>query len=302
MRYLAAVIETGAYARAAETCHVTQPAISASIAQLEAELGAPLLERGAFGARPTVLGTLVFERAKLILAEVARTKDEIAAFRTGEGGVVVVGVSPMTECALAPQIMERFAQRWPRVRITVIAGLSGELFERLARGELDLVFNSPPPEIGDVPELDIEVLRIIDDVVIAAADHPINDPANRTLERLGQYRWIITARSAETANRFFGAFQAAGHSVPAHLIRLDSFPIIGELVSQGWLFMISPILFRYISRLAGHRRIAAYTIAGFAFPRRVCIAKRKGAIPSSNAQKMIEMIRQHVAEFDLGLV
>lgn len=297
LKYFAAIVETGGYARAADVCHVTQPTLSSSMTQLEAELGAPLLERGAFGARPTAVGALLFERAKLLLAEVSRTRADIATLNRGEGGHVVVGVSPMTECALAPAILSTFLERWPHVEVTMVAGLSGELFARLVRGELDLVFNSPPRGMELPAGLEMEILKTVKDVVIGRADHPLASGGDTSLRTLAGYKWIITSRASQTINSFFAAFQDEGVDTPRDLIRMDSFPLVARAVAdRNYLFGISPLLLDHFNALAGgNGLIRGYDVPSFAFPRILSLATRAGGAPSKAAREMIAIIREACA-------
>jgi transposase len=56
-----------------------------------------------------------------VLAESELTKTEISTIKSGEGGALAMGVSPMTECTLAPAIVAEFSRIWPKVKVTIVS-------------------------------------------------------------------------------------------------------------------------------------------------------------------------------------
>ena len=86
LQALQAVADTGSFQAAAEQLCITQPAVSRAIADLEVELGAPLLTRLAKGATLTEFGSTVLKHAQAIDQEVARIQDSAKALRGAGGG------------------------------------------------------------------------------------------------------------------------------------------------------------------------------------------------------------------------
>ncbi|MBQ1766158.1 MAG: LysR family transcriptional regulator, partial [Aquincola sp.] len=84
LKYFVRIVELGGLSAAAQSLHVAQPSLSQHVANLEAELGLPLLERGARGARPTPAGRRLYEQAKALL----RQAGDIPALVRQEGGEV----------------------------------------------------------------------------------------------------------------------------------------------------------------------------------------------------------------------
>jgi molybdenum-dependent DNA-binding transcriptional regulator ModE len=82
--YFLKIVEAGSFSQAARTVHVAQPALSQQIAELEASLGVPLLQRSARGVKPTAVGDILYEEASSIL----RKYDKAGLVRSSAGDVV----------------------------------------------------------------------------------------------------------------------------------------------------------------------------------------------------------------------
>ncbi|HEX2528453.1 MAG TPA: LysR family transcriptional regulator [Geminicoccus sp.] len=94
LRYLVAVADTRHYGRAAEACHVTQPALSMQIQELEAQLGVELLERCRGGIELTQIGREIVRRARTVLTEVRDLEDHARHHRRVLSGPLRLGVIP----------------------------------------------------------------------------------------------------------------------------------------------------------------------------------------------------------------
>jgi DNA-binding transcriptional LysR family regulator len=301
LRHFIAVYETGSFVRAAEECCVSQPAISSGVAQLEAILGVTLFDRGGFGARPTSFGTHLYRRAKLISSELLRARDEISALRQGEVGAVSIGVGPLFEQTILPSVISAFTQRFPRVQITTVEGISTDLFRRLLRGELDFSFSTPPSWLVPPDGLEMEVLQEANDVTISASDHVVWTQDDFSLAKLAEYPWIISASVSEASQTFFDRFSSAGVAPPKTVVRTDSLPMIRELVREhGFLCVVSleftqlrdntGPLFRFLKE--NH----------FPFRRRICVAKRVESVFTPAADALKAMFIRHMNDAkDIGL-
>lgn len=291
LRHFVAVYDTGGFARAAEICHVSQPSVSASVAQLEAELGVSLFERGAFGARPTLYSRQFYDRARLVLAELRRATDEVAALREGDGGSVAVGIGPLFEHTIMPSVLAEFVVRRPRVSVATAEGLTVELYARLARGELDFVISTPPGWIDAPPEVAVEVLHETRDVVVASTEHPLWAGSDFSLEELARHPWVVSARVGEATRSFFLAFAEAGIDPPRSLVRTDSIAILRKLVERsGFLCVVSP---HFAAPLIGPGPNALRIVPGdhFGFPRRLCIATRRSGSLTAAAADLLADVR-----------
>lgn len=117
LEYMAAVAQHGTFGGAADAVHVSQPAMSAQIAELEQRLGVTLFERDRHGARLTVEGEAVLVAARTVLDDVDRLL-EVAAERSDDlVGPLRIGVIPTMAPYLLPTIVRETTRRYPRAEL-----------------------------------------------------------------------------------------------------------------------------------------------------------------------------------------
>ncbi|MFI6951495.1 LysR family transcriptional regulator [Streptomyces sp. NPDC050422] len=144
MRYVVAVAETKNFTRAAEQCLVVQSALSHQIARLERELGARLFERTSRRVRLTAAGEAFLPAARQSLDAAERARAEVAAVAGEIRGPLAVGAIPTVTAVDLPAALKRFHLRHREVRISLRAGASEELVERVRQGTLDAAFLGLP--------------------------------------------------------------------------------------------------------------------------------------------------------------
>ncbi|MVV48826.1 LysR family transcriptional regulator [Pseudomonas sp. PB120] len=142
LRALLAICESGSIQEASRILHISQPSLSRSIKDLESELGVHLLVRSNRGITLTVYGEHLLSRARLILAEVRRAKDEIETLKGRTSGHITIGVSPVTPSSQFVNCLARFSARHPKVSIQIEELRPNKLIEGLREGRLDLVLTS----------------------------------------------------------------------------------------------------------------------------------------------------------------
>lgn len=148
LTYLVAIAETGHMGRAAERAGVTQPTLSAQIAELERKLGVRLAERGRSGAMLTDIGRDTVKRARDILSAVEDLKDHAAGAQTGLAGTMRLGVLPTIGPYLLPHILPALHSRYPDLRLYVREDFPGPLEAGLLEGRFDLLIASLPVDMG----------------------------------------------------------------------------------------------------------------------------------------------------------
>jgi LysR family nitrogen assimilation transcriptional regulator len=92
LRYFLAIVEEGSISNAAKRGNVAQPALSVHMRKLEAELGAQLLVRGPRGVTPTEAGDLLANRARTLLSDMERSKEEVRSLGQEPVGTVRLGL------------------------------------------------------------------------------------------------------------------------------------------------------------------------------------------------------------------
>jgi LysR family hydrogen peroxide-inducible transcriptional activator len=148
LEYVIAVADHGTFGAAAQAVHVSQPAMSAQIAELEQRLGLTLFERDRRGARVTPEGAPIVEAARRVVGE-ARHLVELAADRQGDlVGELSVGVIPTMGPYLLPTIVREVRRRYPSAELVLREERTHDLVAALEAGELDLgLLASPVAEL-----------------------------------------------------------------------------------------------------------------------------------------------------------
>ena len=146
MRYFEALASARHFGKAAELVHVSQPALSAQIMEMENHLGVKLVERSRSGVFLTRKGEEVLARTRAILAEVDQL--ELSA-RTSSGtleGRIRIGVIPTLAPYLVPRLVPHLRQVYPAIEIELKESVTSRLVADLGEGLLDAVVAALPIE------------------------------------------------------------------------------------------------------------------------------------------------------------
>lgn len=171
LQFLIALAEHGNFSRAAEASHVTQPTLSAAIKELEAILGAVLVERGARGANLTPAGDAALERARRVLTE---TEDLVTAVQAaGEPlcGPFRLGVIPTIAPFLLPRVLPAVRQDYPNLELFLREDLTGRLYEALRERRLDAALVALP---YDAPGISSRAIASDEFLFACSAQHPLS--------------------------------------------------------------------------------------------------------------------------------
>ncbi len=172
LRILAAAHRGGSFAAAAAFCHLTPPAVTMQMQQLETEAGIPLFQRNGRGLTLTEAGREILAAADRIEAILADCGAGLAALKSLDAGRVTVGVVS-TAKYFAPRMLAAFARTHPRIEIELVVGNRQETIDAFAAGRFDIAIMGRPPE--DI-EVESTVMGDHPHVIIAPPDHPL---ANR---------------------------------------------------------------------------------------------------------------------------
>src|SRR5438034_7597840 len=124
---LAAVARHGSFSHAARELHLSQPAVSMQVRQLEQTLGLPLLERVGKRAFPTKAGELLLAHAGRALRELETGLEVVQQLRGIVAGRIRLGTSASFSIYLLPPALRQFRSRYPRTELTVVTGNAPEI-------------------------------------------------------------------------------------------------------------------------------------------------------------------------------
>lgn len=174
LEYIVAIAEKGQVGLAARALNVSQPSLSAQLAEVEADLGVVLFHRGRSGARITPMGEEIVRRARQILHE----HQDLRAVARGGGifqGRLRLGVLPSIGPYLLPGVVQRLHAEHPSFRLIVREENTRSLDEGLRSGRLDMIISTPEDHPG------ARVLPLFSErlLLAMALDHPLGGRKTR---------------------------------------------------------------------------------------------------------------------------
>jgi LysR family transcriptional regulator, benzoate and cis,cis-muconate-responsive activator of ben and cat genes len=145
LRYFVAVAEIENVSRAALKLHVSQPALSRQIRDLEDELGFSLLERTAKSVRLTDAGRAFRDDARALLQNADDAVTKARAVASAEPTELHVGYSPTPVAEILPKVLRAFQQAMPNVPVTLRDWSNKDILDGIRDGRLQLGLIVPPP-------------------------------------------------------------------------------------------------------------------------------------------------------------
>ncbi|MGR4868251.1 LysR family transcriptional regulator [Variovorax sp. LARHSF232] len=202
-----AVAESGGIRAASRQLHLTQPAVTHAIRELEKAVDAQLLVRSVHGAELTDIGVRLLHRTRRLFNEVRRTQDEIVQMRDGTGGSLRIAFS-WGAAMLLPDALKIFRARRPGVTLELHEQAQPDTDTRWRNGDYDFGVFSEPTELSDPLEaadggLVRETLLEMPLWVMARTGHP--HAKARSLAQLQQSTWLVPDYGRMLLQRLFAA-------------------------------------------------------------------------------------------------
>ena len=273
---------------AAAAAHVSQPALSKAINNLEAGLGVRLLDRRPRGVVPTPYGDTLFRYAKMIDSDMRRAVAEIDAMRGMTRGSVVLGVIP-TMTQIVGDVVREVIESHPGLRLKLRVGFSSELTPALTEGEIDIALLLLPAE-GAPPGLAFDPLLQTGPVVAVRQGHPLAGRVALSLADLSGFQWLIPEYPPSHRAIVQRAFLDAGVPPPVPPVEVSTVIFFDALIRDTDLITIAPATL-LSARDRGPELVALDT--AFQFPREeVGMAYRENSTLLPGARVVIDLIRQ----------
>jgi DNA-binding transcriptional LysR family regulator len=234
------------YARAAQALHLTQPALSRSIAGLEARLGERLFNRTQRGVEPTAFGALLLARGQALLEEAAGLEREFTAMRGLDIGELSVGAGAYPAQMSVGRAVGRLVGEHPGLRIEVMSDDVRVIVDALLSGKIALAVIELSVVAGE-PRLASEPLPAHPACFYCRAGHPLAAEAAPAIERIMQFPYAGTRMPPRVAQAFLALAKAGsidrdtGDYVPP--IRVDSVPMVKDVVLASDAVATAPLAF-----------------------------------------------------------
>jgi LysR family hca operon transcriptional activator len=199
LRYFIAVAEEGSFSLAAERrLHTAQPSLSRQIRDLEAEVGATLMNRGAHGIELTPAGKAFLDHARTALFEAEAAKQ--AALRAAQPArpTFALGFLSGTEIGLLPEVTRILRADFPGIDIRLSSDYSPALAKALIRGRLDAAFMRPEEHMGD-----LACKRVRTDALafVLPADHRLASQTAIAPQEIANEPFLLPSSTAPAVRR-----------------------------------------------------------------------------------------------------
>lgn len=236
LQYLRSVVEHGSFARAAQACGVSQPAISQGMKALQAHFSAPLLVRAGRRYVPT-------ELARSVVAQSSSLGQRMGALGfkpvpTPDRNVLRVGLTPSAALVWGPVLYARWCLPNPRRSLDMATADEGALLAGLLQGRFDAVI-APKPRQFAHPDLSERLLYELQPQVYARRGHPL--ARARTLAQLQGAAWACVGPSVKgPVDVLTEAHRVRRMPVPKIAVRCPDFASMLHLVGQSDLLAVVP--------------------------------------------------------------
>lgn len=241
-RHLVLLVELGRHGsilHAAQAAHLTQPAASKLLGELEDALGVPLFERLPRGVQATRYGEVMIRRAGAALAEMDAAHQEVMELLSGLSGRVAVGTVMTPSTSLLPDALRRLKQTHARVQVSVSVDASKPLIQRLRQGELDIVIGRVL-DAHTMDELAFEPITDEPHSLIVRAGHPLLSAGEPRLEELARQAWVMPPHGSILRDRLSAVFLSAGLDQPFETIEAVALPVIIPLITDSDMIVALP--------------------------------------------------------------
>lgn len=242
LEVLLVLCEARSITAAAKELHMTQPAVSHWLADIEELMGMPLFVRGR-QLRTTPAGDVLRRHAERMLGDVRRTSQDLLAVNEGLAGTLRIGSIISAAPSLIPETITRLQEEYPNLNVHVLfegTGTFDSLLERMRKKELDLIIG--PLDIRAQQSGFKSELLISDTVaIVISPGHPLARKRKPTWQEAATLPWIMPPKGTIMRQRVEEAFLRAKVEVPPARVETASHVLVQMMLRRGV----------YMSALAG---------------------------------------------------
>ncbi|HEU0070870.1 MAG TPA: LysR family transcriptional regulator [Alphaproteobacteria bacterium] len=288
LQALLVVADCGSIAAAARKLHITAPAVTKAIRQLERDYDAEFFLRGRSGVSPTPAGLAMIRRARLALAELDHAQDELREIRGLAGGKIAIGALAFARSLLLPRALVAFTAVRPLDDVAIYDGEFESLIEPLREGKLDFIVGA----LRETPlPFDVTQDRLFDDpvIVVARRDHTLARRSNVAAAELARFAWVVPPEDSPVRRLFVQYFADAKAPAPVHPVVTTSLEVMrGMILESDRLGIVSRNRVFYELR---HGMLAELKVKLTRNKRPIGIIRRKEAALTPAAEEMVRRIK-----------
>lgn len=286
LEILEAVARCGSFSGASAELHLSQPAVSMQIKQLEGSLGLPLFEHMGKRIHLTGAGQEVLRASRAVYRELLNLEHALIDLQGLKGGSLTISVASSASY-LAARLIAAFRHANPEVRVSLNAVNRETLLQHLAENSIDLALMGRPPDGHD-----LEAQPFLDNplVVIAASSHPLAGMCNIPLQRLTEEPFVGREPGSGTRIAVEKFFEANGLTLKVAM-EMNKNEAIKQAVEAG--------LGVGVVSLHGElttRQLCILDVQGFPLLRKWYLVQRQGKRLSPAAQAFARFVLNEAAQ------
>ena len=278
-----AVARQLSYTRAAEELHLTQPAVSMQIKQLESSVGLSLFEQLGKRVFMTQAGETMLRHAQTIMRHLATAREEMDELKGVDSGRLRIAVAS-TVNYFATRLLATFTRLHPSVQVTLDVTNRETLLQKLEDNQPDVVLMGKPPK-----GLDLDADAFMDNplIMIARPDHPLSKHRSIALKELNEETFAVRESGSGTRiamERFFDQKSFA----PSATIEMTGNETIKQSVDAGLGLAIVSV--HTVELELALERLIRLDIRGMPIMRRWYVGHRRGKRLSPTAQAFRQFV------------
>lgn len=290
LRALAAVAKHNSVTAAARTLHLTQPAVTLQIRNLQTLAGLPLIQRTGDGMLLTDAGREVLALSERIEAAIAACETSLDMIAGRSKGRVAVG-AVSTAKYFVPFVIAGFRAAYPGIEIALSIGNRQEIGHALRGYDLDIAIMGRPPL--DLP-MNVHLIGDHPHVIIAPKSHRLARRRRLTLAALAQETFLIREPGSGTRGLMEQLFETAGIR-PTIGMEMSSNETLKQAVIAG--LGIAFISAHTVATELDERRLVTLDVVGLPVVRQWFVLSRKDKVLLPPAQAMLDFVSAQGAQF-----
>ena len=287
LEYFVRVVQEKSFSKAAARVFRTQPAISIAIRRLEEEIGSPLLERNQRVPVLTEAGQVVYDYAQRILGLRSEVSQAIQELQSLKSGRVRVGANESTSLYLLPELILRYRELYPKVKVEISRYVSSRLPRELLDRNLDFALMAFEPV-----DRDLVAFPVLKDelVLIMSPKHPLANRSSVKIKDLGDEPFV--AHNVNSGSRFKVIEAFATQHTPLNItLELATVETIKRFVQKrvGLAFVPRMCVREELDRGV----LVSVPVRGLTHNRILWAAHRRGTNFSPAASAFLDLLRNH---------
>ncbi|MBH2008926.1 MAG: LysR family transcriptional regulator [Xanthomonadaceae bacterium] len=295
LRAFVTVAKTHSVTEAARRLHLSPPAVTKSVHELEATLAVELLRRTGSGMQLTPAGDLFLLYAERALLEVEKGQEEVRLLMGGVGGRVMIGMTSEAAVHVMPMAVARLIQRRPQIEVSMDGGTFEQHQRDVKTGKLDVFLCVVPPQ-GIDNGLVAEPVYTTELKVVVRPGHPLAQRPALSLQDLTAYRWVQSSRSGLLDQLLRQCFVDAGLAFPENSIVIGPLSSLHSILRRTDLVAAAAGL-RILEELE-RRQLVVLPISLPSTRHVVSLVRREDAYLSTWAKELIDELDVVVREME----